>query len=252
MIELNINSPVANILLDRPPVNAMNDGWMDEMNRVLATIEADRDISVVRIKSAIKVFCAGADLALMGRLLATPEGRDAMIEVVRRIQHTLARIERLGAVTVAEIGGAALGGGFELALACDLRIAAEEAKLGLPEAGLGLLPGAGGTQRLPRLCGTAVAKRLIFGGEVIDGREAHRLGIVQWVAPRDALASQADEIVARLGSVPPTTLAACKGCIDAAFDDSIDGFERELLETRRLHDISATQERVQAFLAKRA
>lgn len=252
MIELNIDAPFATIILDRGPVNAMNDAWLNEMNQVLDSIETEPGLSVIHLKSALKVFCAGADLALMDRHLATLDGREEMIAFVRRIQTVLARIEGLSAATIAEISGAALGGGLELALACDLRVAAEEAKLGLPEAGLGLVPGAGGTQRLPRLCGTAVAKRLIFGGEVIDGREARALGIVQWAVPRDTLASKADEIVTHLGGIPPQTLVACKSCIDAAFDDSVDGFERELQETRRLHDVPATRQRVQAFLKKNA
>lgn len=252
MIELHIDSPIAAIILDRPPVNAINDGWMDEMNRALDAIEMNRDVPTVHIRSALKTFCAGADLALMDEHLTTPQGRDSMIEVVRRIQRTFARIERLDAVTVAAIGGAALGGGLEFALACDLRIAAEEAKIGLPESGLGLLPGAGGTQRLPHLCGAAVAKRLIFGGEIIDGREARRLGIVQWAVPRDTLSAQAEALVANLASVPPQALIACKRCIGAAFDGSVDGFERELTETRRLHDLPATQQRIRTFLAKRA
>ena len=113
---------------------------------------------------------------------------------VASIQRLYARIERLALVTLAEIGGAAMGGGFELALACDLRIAAAEAKLGLPEARLGLIPGAGGTQRLTRLCSPAVAARLILGAEILDGRTASELGVVHWAVPRVELAQRAAEI----------------------------------------------------------
>ena len=120
-----------------------------------------------------------------------------MIDVVRDMQRLFARFEDASVVTLAEIGGAALGGGLELALACDIRIAAIEARLGLPETALGLIPAAGGTQRLTRLCGAGVAKRLILGAETIDGAQAAALGVVQWAHPRDALAARARKISSR-------------------------------------------------------
>ena len=120
------------------------------------------------------------------------DGPDRMYAYVAGIQRLYARIERLPQVTLAEIGGAAMGGGLELALACDLRIAAVEAKLGLPEARLGLIPGAGGTQRLTRLCGRPVAARLILGAETLDGAAARELGIVHWAVPRAELRGARD------------------------------------------------------------
>ena len=126
---------------------------------------------VLLIRSSLRIFSAGADLKLMRDCFATEDGPGRMIETVRRMQRLFDRIEALPQVVVAEIGGAAHGGGFELALACDLRVAAESARLGLPEARLGLLPGAGGTQRLSRLAGPGVARRLILMAEV-DQRRA--------------------------------------------------------------------------------
>jgi enoyl-CoA hydratase len=105
------------------------------------------------------------------------------------------------AVADAELGGAALGGGFELALSCDLRIAANEAKLGLPEVRLGLIPGAGGTQRLTRLLGKGLANRLILGAEVVDGATAHAFGLVQWSFPRADLSTRAAEVVKRIAAL---------------------------------------------------
>ena len=131
------------------------------------------------------------------------------------MQRLFARIEAAPVVTLAEIGGAALGGGMELALACDLRIAATDAQIGLPEARLGLIPGAGGTQRLTRLCGRGVAGRLMLGAEVIDGAEAARLGVVQWSEPRAQLPGKAQELAARYAALPRPALAAIKRCIAA-------------------------------------
>ena len=250
MISLDITAQVATVVLDRAPVNAINEQWIAGLNSALDRIEADGGVSVVHIKSALRAFCAGADLKLMENLLDTPDGCDAMIGVVRDIQLVLARLEAIGAVSVAEIGGAALGGGLEMALACDLRVAGENARLGLPEAGLGLLPGAGGTQRLGRITGEAVARRLILGAEVIDGREAARLGLVQWVRPDGQLAAWTAGLVARLGALPAQALAASKRCIAAARDQTIDGYALELEETRRLHDHVDTQARIRAFLAE--
>jgi enoyl-CoA hydratase len=162
------------------------------------------------------------------------------------------RLESAPLVTLAEIDTLALGGGLELALACDLRVAAQEARLGLPEARLGLLPGAGGTQRLTRLCGPGLAKRLILGAELIDGATAERLGLVQWAVPRAALAGFARDIAGRYAAMPKAALAANKRCIAAATDPARDGYADEISETRTLYDHPDTRLKVSDFLAKRA
>lgn len=249
-VTLTFADGVARMTLNRPPVNAFDERFIQGLGSALDRVEAFDGLSVLHIRSGLRVFSAGADLDLMRDLLATPEGRDSMIGVVRNMQRAFKRIEDLRVVSVAELGGAAMGGGLELALACDLRIASERAKLGLPEAGLGLLPGAGGTQRLPRICGDATARRLILGAEVIDGGEAQRLGLVHWAVPAEDLETRAAELAMRLGSIPAETAAACKACIAAAADDSIDGYELELTETRRLHDVEETARRIEAFLGR--
>jgi enoyl-CoA hydratase len=251
MIVLDINDHVATATLDQAPVNAINLSWMERFSRILDEVEADCNISVLHIRSEVKVFCAGADLEVMRKLLPTPSGRDEMIEIVRRMQDVFLRLERMGAVTVAEIGGAALGGGLELALACDLRVASEDARLGFPEPRLGLLPGAGGTQRLPRLCGEAVARRLILGAEVVDGRTAQQLGVVHWVQSKENLAERTRVLVQSLAESTPQALSACKRCIEAFCDPLQNGYERELTETRQLHDVPETQERLNAILSKK-
>ncbi|HUN69744.1 MAG TPA: enoyl-CoA hydratase-related protein, partial [Burkholderiales bacterium] len=165
------------------------------------------------------------------------------------MQKLFARLEALPQVTLAEIGGAALGGGLELALACDLRIAANEAKLGLPEVRLGLVPGAGGTQRLTRLAGRATALRLILTGETLEGAAARGLGLVQWAVPRTELPSRAAELAARTAAWPREALAACKSCIAAAGDPARDGYAEELASSRHLYASETTRSLVAGFLS---
>jgi len=238
--------------LSRSPVNALNDELIAALDAVIdRAIDAD-EVAVLHLRSDQRVFSAGADLALIQACFATPQGPDAMTEVVRNMQRLYERLEAAPLVTLAEIATTALGGGLELALACDLRVVALDAKLGLPEARLGLLPGAGGTQRLTRLCGPGVAKRLILGAEVIDGAQAERLGLVQWAKPLDQLASFARELAVRYAAMPKAALAANKRCIAAATDPERDGYADEVAETRTLYDHPETRRKVSDFLAKRA
>lgn len=175
-----------------------------------------------------------------------------MLELVRRMQRLFARIESAPLLTLAEIGGAAMGGGLELALACDIRVAAAEAKLGLPEVQLGLLPGAGGTQRLTRLCGRGISERLILGGEVIDGAVAERLGMVQWARPAAQLPEWTRELAIRFAQIPRPALAASKRCMAAYGDPHLDGFAEELASTRKLYQHPETRRRVAEFLDRSA
>ena len=181
--------------------------------------------------------------------MAAADGPDRMYSYVAALQRLYARIEKLPQVTLAEVGGAAMGGGLELALACDLRICAVEVKLGVPEVQLGLLPGAGGTQRLTRLCGRPVAARLILGAERVDGLTARALGIVHWAIPRAELPASAIEIARRIATLPAAALAASKVCIAAACDPGRTGYSEELEATRLLLTNAETRERVEAFLA---
>ena len=153
---------VTTLTLNHPPVNAISEEWVRAFEAKLDELARGPRFTVLHIRSEQKVFCAGADLKEVQERMDAADGPDRMYSYVAGIQRLYARIERLPQVTIAEIGGAAMGGGFELALACDLRIAANEAKLGLPEVRLGLIPGAGGTQRLTRLCGPALARGLFL------------------------------------------------------------------------------------------
>ncbi|MCP3969726.1 MAG: enoyl-CoA hydratase/isomerase family protein [Rhodobacteraceae bacterium] len=252
MISLSVTDHIATITLHRPPVNAINEEWLDRMNAAIDEIAASSQVSVVLIGSGERVFCAGADLSLMSRRFDTTEGRDLMIAFVRRMQQTYERLENLGAVSIARIEGAAMGGGLELALACDLRVICETARVGLPEARLGLLPGAGGTQRMTRKCGDDVARRLILGAEIVDGRMARELRIAQWCVAASEIADFTRELAERVGTSTGAALAECKHCIAAVDSQGEDGFERELAGTRALLETEQTRLRVREFLNSRA
>ena len=246
MIACTQEGALAVATLARAPVNAINEAWLARLDEVAAAMERAPDVAVLLLRSSERTFCAGADLELMRSRFDSADGRARMVEFVREIQRVYARLERLPQVTLAEIGGAAMGGGLELALACDLRIAAEDARLGLPEPRLGLVPGAGGTQRLARIAGEAAAKRLILGAEAVSGAQAAALGIVQWAVPASELAARTRAIARDIAALPAAALAEAKRCIGAA-----NGYEREVEATARLLEQDETRSRVRSFLEKR-
>ncbi|WBY02752.1 enoyl-CoA hydratase/isomerase family protein [Ramlibacter tataouinensis] len=248
-IALAFEGAIAIATLDRPPVNAIDDAWVARLDAIVDEVEARDEVHVLRIRNAGRAFCAGADLVLMRERFATEAGRAQMVELARAMQQVFARIERSPKVSLAEIGGPALGGGLELALACDLRLAADTARLGLPEARLGLLPGAGGTQRLARICGDAVARQLILGAEVIDGTRAAALGLVHQCVPAAQLQAAARAQAERIAAFTGPALAACKRCITAAALGREDGFAAELEGTALLYAQADTQALVSRFLA---
>jgi enoyl-CoA hydratase len=251
MITLAIDGALATCTLARGPVNAIDEEWLARLEAVLSDVERAPSVGVLLVRSTERAFCAGADLALMRSRMDSGEGRVRFVAFVREIQRVFARLEQLPRVTLAEIGASALGGGLELALACDLRIAAEGARVGLPETGLGLLPGAGGTQRLTRIAGEAAAKRLILGAEVVSGAQAAALGIVHWAVPAAELAARARALAGRIAALPVAALAEAKRCIAGALTLGTPGYAAELEATLRLLGQEETQRRVRAFLEKR-
>lgn len=248
-IELTQRGRIAVATLARPPVNAIDDAMIGDFHTVLDTLAERDDWQVLHVRSAQKVFAAGADLALIRSWKDAESPTAALVGYIERLQGLYRRLETLPAVTVCEIGGAAMGGGYELALSCDLRIAADEAKIALPEVGIGLLPGAGGTQRLTRLCGRGVAARIILSGEPVDGRTALTLGMVDWSFPRAELEDKAKAILDRLAALPAHAQSAAKRCIAAAEVDS-KGFIMERDLGAALLESSKTQALITAFLER--
>lgn len=249
MFSLAIFDGVSTLTLNRPPVNAISETWLLEFDAKLDELAGRSDWKVLHIRSDQKVFCAGADLSEVRARMEERDGPGRMYAFVAGIQRLYARLERFPQVTLAEIGGAAMGGGLELALACDLRVAAIDAKLGLPETRLGLIPGAGGTQRLSRICGPAVAARLILGAEIVDGLVARELGLVQWAVARSELAAHAAATARRIAGLPATAVAAAKACIAVAGEPGRGGYSDEIEATYRLLSDAETRERVEAFFA---
>ena len=234
---------IAVLLLDNPPVNALG---LNLRGPLFAALEAARDDAAVKgivIACAGRTFVSGADITEFGteRALAKPSLHDIC-----------ALLDGLEKPTVAAIHGTALGGGLELALACDLRAASTRAQIGLPEARVGMIPGAGGTQRLTRLCGPGVSARLILGGEVVDGAEAERLGIVEWAVEADALGAFVADTAVRAGGLSRQALLASKDCIAAWHDPQIDGFAREIEKPRELMPTQEARSRVLGFFRRKA
>lgn len=248
MFELSVHDRVAVLTLCRPPVNAMSAEWVAAFHAQLDTLGSRDDWAVLHLRSAQKIFCAGADL----RQVHENFGRDmdSQLGLGASYQALFQRLQDLPAVTLAELGGATLGGGLELALACDLRITSPRVKFGFPEVTLGLIPGAGGTQRLSWLCGRPVASRLILTGEIIDGGEAHRLGVVQWCVDPEQLAAQATQIAQRCARFPRHATAGAKSAIFTAADPTANGFKREVEVVRDCFESPETRQLVASFLAK--
>lgn len=249
MFHIAIADQIATVEMNNPPVNALTREWGEALAAALDELEKRRDWQVMRLRSRDKVFSAGANLKVFATRFEQSGAGALLAEEAGFYQRLFARIEALPQVSIAEIHGAATGGGFELALACDLRIAADNARIGLPEVGIGLLPGAGGTQRLTKLCGRSVAIRMILGSELVDSTEALRLGMVDWVVSATDLAAFADTIARRFAAGSAVAAAAAKRCIAAAFDAQRDGFKEELDWTAKLIHNADSQQRIRAFLA---
>ncbi|KAJ6963101.1 enoyl-CoA hydratase 2 [Populus alba x Populus x berolinensis] len=209
------DSGIVEVNLDRPAAkNSIGKEMLRGLRNAFETIESDVSAQVVLICSSVpKVFCAGADLK--ERKTMTPS---EVQDFVNSLRSTFSLIEALNVPTVAVIEGAALGGGLEMALSCDLRICGEDAVLGLPETGLAIIPGAGGTQRLPRLVGKSLAKELIFTGRKIDGREAMSMGLVNYSVPAGEAHSKALEIAREVIQKGPIAIRMAKKAINEGLE----------------------------------
>jgi enoyl-CoA hydratase len=213
------DGPVAIVTFNRPKVlNALNQRTIDELAQAIDELDADAAIRAIVLTGAgEKAFVAGADI----NELATQSPVSGR-ELARRGQAVFRRIEQLGKPVIAAIGGFALGGGCELAMACTFRIAADTAKLGQPEINLGLIPGYGGSQRLPRLVGKDRAMDLILTGRLVGAEEALRIGLVTRVVPAASLAQEARQFAQELASKAPVALRYAKAAIERGVDMPFD------------------------------
>lgn len=225
-VRLEVQDGVGTIRLDRPPMNALNAQVQDELRAAALEAGVRRDVSAVVLYGGEKVFAAGADVKEM----ATMPYAD-MVERSVALQSSFTAVARIPKPVVAAVTGYALGGGCELALCADLRVCGDNSKLGQPEILLGLVPGAGGTQRLPRLVGPSRAKELIFSGRFVDADEALRIGLVDRVVPADQVYAAAREMAARFVGGPALALRAAKEAVDRGLEADLDtGLEIERLQ----------------------
>jgi len=224
-VRVQTHEAIATIRLERPPMNALNAQVQAEIAATAVAVSEDPQVRGVIVYGGEKVFAAGADIKEMAEASYPTMAADS-----RRLQDSLTAVASIGKPVVAAITGYALGGGLELALCADFRVAGEGAKLGQPEILLGLIPGAGGTQRLPRLVGPARAKDIVFTGRFVGAAEALAIGLVDKVVPDGDVYEAAVGMVARYATGPAMALRAAKQAIDEGMDADLGtGLEIERL-----------------------
>nr|WP_218892577.1 enoyl-CoA hydratase-related protein [Edaphobacter lichenicola] len=242
-----IKDQVARVTLNRPQVlHALNTQVFNELEAVFSTLAADPAVRVILLTGAgEKAFAAGADIK---ELAATDAGETK----ARRGQGVFRLIETCGKPVIACINGFALGGGCELAMACTIRLASETARLGQPEVKLGLIPGYGGTQRLPRLVGQPMALKLLLTGEMINAAEALRIGLVDEVLPADKLMERSEALARTIVAMAPLAVAACLEAVRDGSEISLEeAIDMEAKIFGRLCGTADKEEGTKAFLEKR-
>lgn len=236
------------ITMNRPKaLNALNDQTLGELDCVFTCLETEREVLGVIITGEGKGFVAGADISQM-QSYGSEEGRN----YANRAQTLFNKIEALEKPVIAAVNGYALGGGCELAMSCDIRIASEKAVFGQPEANLGVIPCFGGTQRLPRLVGTGIAKELIYTGRQVKAEEAKEIGLVNKVVPAESLLEEAKAMLALIATKAPIAIRYAKVAINRGMDvDLRAGLELEKDLAAITFGTEDKQEGMDAFLAKR-
>ena len=240
---------IATITINRPEkLNALNKVTIQELHHAFLTLESHRDIRAIILKgSGDKAFVAGADIAEFAEF-SVEEG----IQLSAQGQETLFNfVENLRVPVIAAINGFALGGGLELAMACHIRVASENAKMGLPEVSLGVIPGYGGTQRLPQLIGKGRALEMILTAGMISAEEAHRVGLVNHVVKQEDLLSVCNEIAQKMIKNSPAAIAMAIQAVNANFKEGENGFETEIKSFGRCFGTEDFKEGTKAFLEKR-
>lgn len=242
-------APVGIIKLNRPPVNPLSVQSYHELYDAIDELDKDDTIGAILITGAgDKAFAAGLDVKdVLGKTAV--ETLDFLWSAPRRTFDKLTGIEK---PTIAAVFGLALGGGCEVAICCDLRIASEDAIFGVPEINLGIMPGSGATQRLPRLVGLAKAKEMLFTGDNVNAEEAYRIGLVNKVVPRDKLMEEAMKLARKLAAKPKASLALIKRCVDTSFNvDLASGLTLEMDCFSIAFTSEDGREGVNAFVEKR-
>jgi enoyl-CoA hydratase len=248
-ITLNVADRIATITVNRPDkLNALNNRVIAELGEMIDSLRADRDVGGIILTGAGRAFVAGADISELEEVAG-----DSAEALAKRGQSVFRRFETSPKPTIAAVNGFALGGGCELAMACHVRVASENAKFGQPEVKLGLIPGYGGTQRLPRLVGKGRALQLLLTGEMIDAQEAFRIGLVNRVVAANELLSAANAMMRAMLANAPLALAACVTAVNDGADAALDtALALEASAFGRLGATDDKREGTRAFLEKRA
>jgi enoyl-CoA hydratase len=248
-LTLEVADRIATLTVNRPDkLNALNDATIAELGNAIDQIRVDDSIGGVLLTGAGRAFVAGADISELSN--QTPVLAKAR---ARAGQEIFRRFETSPKPVIAAVNGFALGGGCELAMACHIRIASDAAKFGQPESRLGLLPGYGGSQRLPRLIGKGRATQLLLTGEMIDAGEAYRIGLVNKVVPADQLMTEARNMLKTILANGPLAVALCIEAIDRGLQMSLE--EGMILEANHFGLLAATEdmrEGTRAFMEKRS
>ncbi len=235
------------ITLNRPKqLNALNDALMEEMGRAMLAFDADPTIGCLVLTGSDKAFAAGADISLM----AGYDHMDAFLG--GHISKNWETMRQVRKPIIAAVAGFALGGGCEVAMMCDIVIAADSAKFGQPEIKLGIVPGAGGTQRLPRAIGKAKAMDMVLTARMMDAAEAERSGLVSRVVPADTLMAEAMTVANTICALGMPSIMLAKACVNRAFESSLsDGISHERQVFHSLFGTQDQREGMQAFMEKR-
>jgi enoyl-CoA hydratase len=247
-LKLEINQGIATVTINRPEaMNSLNNDVLNDLYDVFTQVAIDDSVKAIIVTGAGKAFVAGADIAAMHEM------NSVMAHDLSSNGHRVMNlIESTPKPVIAAVNGFALGGGCELAMACDVRVASERAKFGQPEVSLGIIPGFGGTLRLPRLVGKGMAKLLIMTGDIIDAQEAHRIGLVEKVVAPEHLMEASTALAVRILSKAPLAVASAKSTIDVAY--TMDMQEGSDLEIEAFAELFGTQDKMEgigAFLEKR-
>ena len=244
-VEVSVDEGVATIRMNRPPMNALNAQVQREIGDAAGEVSETAHVGAVVVFGGPKVFAAGADIAEMSTMTYAD-----MAAASRSLRLAFSAVARIPQPTIAAITGYALGGGLELAMCCDFRVVGDNAKVGQPEIALGIIPGAGGTQRLPRLIGPARAKDLVFSGRFVDAHEALSIGLVDRVCAPDDVYSEAVSWARSLARGPRIALQAAKASIDAGLEVDLEtGLEIERAHFSALFATDDQRIGMESFLA---
>ena len=252
-IQVEIEDRIAVLTIDHPPVNSFNAQVVTELEQAIDQMAANDEVKVIIITGGgTKAFVAGADIPEIKEQFENPDAA-GVNEFVERGHRTFLKIERLSKPVIAAINGFCLGGGMELAMACHIRICSDKARLGQPEINLGIIPGWGGTQRLPRLTNKGKAIELTLTGDMISAQEAYRLGLVNEVVEHGTVLEKAQELARKIASKSKFPIAAALQAISEGVELSIEkGLEIEAEQFAALRERQDPREGLDAFLEKRS